>query len=222
MIQERDIMEEPYVALYFNSRQVPEDMMKYIETIEVEEANKKSSIARITVEDTDQVWINDAGVKKGVPITIRGGHRKDHRVLFFGKISGVEAQMPVEGIRILTISAVDRGVQAFKARNTRTWRNVKISDVITQVLRECGYDPVVEDSKVKLSSVVQRNEMNGDFLKRWITKQRWYQFKTPSGQYYVGSKSKGKITMDTLSYLKGGMEIRTFNPYFNEITEEDE
>jgi phage protein D len=220
MIQDRETLSEPFIAIYLNGKQLGENMMKYVSELEVEEAEKKSSIARITVEDIDGVWLEDKSIKKEVPITIRGGHRKNHRVLLFGKISGVEANLPQEGIPRITISAVDRGAQALNTVHSRSWKNMKISDVIKKILSDCGYTAEVDDSGVKLPVITQRNETNGEFIKDWCKKMKWNQLRTPSGKYYVGKKTKNNLSLETISYKTGGLEINNFAPFYSEKEKE--
>lgn len=218
-IHDRARLEEPYFQVAINGQAVPEEMMKFVSEMEVEEAEGKASIARLTVIDKDRIWIEDKQIVKGSTMTVVGGHRTDFRYLFFGKISTIEGDFAEDGNATITINAIDRGYLAFKDKRKRSWKNKKISDILIQIIRECGFDPEVEDSKKVLKLVVQ-NEMNGDFIHKWAGKMRWNKFRTPSGKYYVGSKKEGKVAMEWIEYQQGGHEIRSFQPTISSQDEE--
>jgi len=221
MIQERNVLLEPWFALYLGGKRIDEDMMKYVEEVQLEDEEDKIPILRVTIQDIDRVWVNDANIKKGSSIKADIGHRTNHRVMFDGVITTVEGDFQDSGIAKFVVAGLDKGgVSLQKTRDAKTWKNKKVSEVIQEMLKECGLKGTVQDTKVKLEYLAREQESNEDFIVRWRKRLNWRFYRLSDGTFYFGEKRKANV-VKTLGYMTGGLEIKTFQPQYITLEQED-
>lgn len=117
--------------------------------------------------DTAQMkakWIDDALFQEGNAVEIGFGYR-DHVVkLFSGEITGLEPDFPEGRPPTLTVRGHDRRHRLMRARKTKSYTNVKDSDIASQIASDAGLRPNVTDSGVSLPYVLQHNQTDLEFL----------------------------------------------------------
>jgi uncharacterized protein len=86
--------------------------------------------------------------------------------LFEGEITSIDPGFQVEGISSMTVRALDKVHRLGRGRKTRFWKDVKDSDVASEVGAECGLPVDVDATEDTLPYILQRNETNVAFLKR--------------------------------------------------------
>ena len=216
LLQERNILLEPWFSISINGKMLDEDMLKYVEEVQVEDEEDKLPLARIRVMDPDRIWLNDKGIIKGAKITVKLGHRFNNRLLFDGRITHVEANYPETGDPTLEINAIDKAIKLMDVREARTFKNMKVSDVIKKMLKECGLEGEVQDTGAVLEHIPQEKESNLEFITRWRKKLNW-RFYRKGSKYYFGKKEKNSGNkVRTLGYKTGGMEIISFQPAYQD------
>lgn len=203
---------EPYFSIKINQKTVPNDMLQYVASIDVEDAGAKASVAKIEVFDRKQVWINDKGIVKGTLIEVIAGTRTKKKQIFTGRIQTVEPSYPADGVPVTTITAMDGGLDKMNKKRTRTFKNKKISDVMKTMFKEGGVVAEVQDSKKVISRITQKNETNAQFIERHRKKLKWNKFKELNGHYYVGSRSQPKTKVGEIGYATGKREVMEYTP----------
>lgn len=231
-LYERDIAISPKMEIRFNGKYLGEDMMKFVREAVIEDEENMLPLARVTIYDTEGVWLTDKSVIKGTNIAIMMGHIKDpanYKELFNGRITHVDPVFPQEGYATLTINCIDRGIDLMKARKAKSWKKKKISEVIASMIGECGLAYEVEDTKAVLEMVALEDETYLEFITRWRKILGWYFYKKrqnngKSWKYYFGSKPYGTPggQNGTLGYKTGGMEIISFEPTYVEYETEEQ
>lgn len=109
-------------------------------------------------------WIDDDLFSEGNVVEIEMGYRDNLESLFQGEITGIEPDFPNEEAPTLTVRGYDRRHRLMGRRKTRTFLNMKDSDIASQIAGEWSLSPEVEDTEVTLDYVLQNNQTDFLFL----------------------------------------------------------
>src|SRR5256712_10809623 len=81
-----------------------------------------------------------------------------------GEVSRLEAVVSPDGQSRLVVAGIDKGHAFDRGTVTKTYKNVKDSDLATQIAQRCGLSADVDDSVVVHDFVIQNNLSDYDFL----------------------------------------------------------
>jgi Bacteriophage probable baseplate hub protein len=109
-------------------------------------------------------WIDDDLFKEGNSVEIEMGYRDKLEKLFQGEITGLEPEFANQEPAVLTVRGYDRRHRLMGKRKTRTFLNMKDSDIASQIAGDWSLKPEVEDSRVTLDYVLQHNQTDFEFL----------------------------------------------------------
>jgi phage protein D len=109
-------------------------------------------------------WIDDDLFAEGTSVELQMGYRNKMSPLFKGEITGLEPEFPEGQPPTLLVRSHDRRHRLMRASKTRTFTQMKDSDIATQVAGDAGLSPQVEDSGVTLPYLIQHNRTDLDFL----------------------------------------------------------
>jgi uncharacterized protein len=121
----------------------------------------------LTCYDTAQMkvkWVDEALFREGNSVEIEMGYRDHRQVIFTGEITGLEPTFLENSPPTLTVRGYDRRHRLMRERKTRSYTNVKDSDIANQLAGSAGLKPQIEDSKVMLPYVLQHNQTDLEFL----------------------------------------------------------
>lgn len=208
--------------VYLNGKELPDYMLQSIESIEVENSRTDADSANIRVQDVNLLFTKGDLLVKGTNLVIRMGHHARSRTVFEGKITHLESDFGPDSPPSLVVNGHDMDVEEFDKQRTRTFNNKRVSDVIIQMLKEAGLRPTVQKTTKVYSKIVQKEESNRDFIKRWVKVYRFHQYKTGRNRYYVGSKPFSNPKPKSIGYRSGGHEIIRATPSFVNLDNEQE
>lgn len=159
----------PEFAVHINGSALPNEAVADMVSISIIEDMDAPSMCAVTLAGWDTVemkvkWIDDKLFREGNPIEIEMGYRDHLQPVFSGEITGLEPDFPEGRPPVFTVRAYDRRHRLMRRRKTHSFINLKDSDIASQLARETGLDPKVEDSKVKLPYVLQHNQTDLEFL----------------------------------------------------------
>jgi phage protein D len=160
----------PEFGIYINGSQVPIDTIAAdLISLNVLDDVDAMSMFAITLSawDAAQVkvkWIDHKLFREGNPVKIEMGYHNHLKALFSGEITGLEPEFLEARPPTLTVRGYDRRHRLMHQRKTRSFTNLKDSDIASQMAREAGLKPEVEDSKVMLPYVLQHNQTDLEFL----------------------------------------------------------
>lgn len=109
-------------------------------------------------------WIDDDLFKEGNSVEIEMGYRDNLESLFNGEITGLEPEFPDDAPPCLIVRGYDRRHRLMSKRKTRTFLNMKDSDIAGEIAGDWGLTPQVEDSGVTLDYVLQNNQTDFAFI----------------------------------------------------------
>lgn len=159
----------PEFGIHISGSPLPSDAVADIISISILEDVDAMSMFAITLSGWDSAtmkvkWMDDKLFREGNPVKIEMGYRDHLRPLFSGETTGLEPDFPEARPPSLTVRGYDRRHRLMRQRKTRSFINLKDSDIASQLANGAGLKPDVEDSKVVLPYVLQHNQTDLEFL----------------------------------------------------------
>lgn len=103
----------------------------------------------------------------GSPVEIKMGQDETSlAVVFKGEISGMELDCGPQNVPVVTVRGYDKLYRLHLGRQTRTFLDVKDSDLVSKIAGETGLSAAATDTGGVYKYVLQHNETNLEFLQR--------------------------------------------------------
>jgi len=109
-------------------------------------------------------WIDDDLFREGNAVEIAIGYRDNLQTVFSGEITGLEPEFREGQPPRLTVRGYDRRHRLMRERKTRSFTNIKDSDIANRIAGDAGLTPRVDDSQALLPYVLQHNQTDMEFL----------------------------------------------------------
>ena len=110
------------------------------------------------------IWIDDDQFKEGNAVEIDMGYRDNMKTLFHGEITSLEPDFPNDRSPTLTVMGYDRRHRLMGRRKTRTFLQMKDSEIAGEIAADWSLTPDVENTAVTLDYVLQHNQTDFEFL----------------------------------------------------------
>ncbi len=117
--------------------------------------------------DMDKIkvtWSDDALLNIGGEVEVSMGYVDQLTSLLKGEITGLEPEFAASEIPALVVRGYDRRHRLMRGRKTRSFTQVKDSDIARQIANEAGLSSQVKDTGVTLEYVFQHNQTDLEFL----------------------------------------------------------
>lgn len=111
-------------------------------------------------------WIDDDLFKEGNVIEIKMGFVDKLKSLFKGEITGLEPEFTNDQPPVLTVNGYDRAHRIIRKRNTKSFVNMKDSDIANQIAGNNGLRSDITDTRVTMAYVLQHNQTDLEFLQQ--------------------------------------------------------
>ena len=109
-------------------------------------------------------WIDQDLFELGDKVEIQMGYDKDLKTVMVGEITGLEPEFSQDTTPMLVVRGHDLRHRLLRGRQTKSFTQMKDSDIVSQIAKGKGLTPKVEDTKVKLEYVLQHNQTDWEFL----------------------------------------------------------
>ncbi len=161
----------PEVSVLINGKVLPEEAradLVSVSTLEDVDATSMFTVTLLAWDGATQKvkWIDDKLFAEGNPVEIRMGYRDDVRSLLVGEITGLEPEFPGDEPPTLTVRGYDKRHRLMRKRTTKSFVNMKDSEIARQIATDAGIKARVEDTQVVLDYVLQHNQTDLEFLQR--------------------------------------------------------
>jgi phage protein D len=126
-------------------------------------------------------WSDDPLFAEGGEVEVLMGYVGELEPVFLGEVTGLEPEFRADEPPTVVIRGYDRGHRLLRGRKTRSFTEVKDSDIAAQVAQEAGLTPEAEDTRIPLEYVLQHNQTDFEFLEaraRRIGYEVWVEGKT--------------------------------------------
>ncbi len=110
-------------------------------------------------------WADNKLFEIGNAVEIQMGYEDDIKTIITGEITALEPEFSQESVPLLGVRGHDLRHRLLRGSQTKSFLNVKDSEIASQIARARGLNAKVTDSKVKLEYVLQHNQTDWDFLK---------------------------------------------------------
>ena len=159
----------PEIRLYINSSELPPEAKADVISVSVLDDVNATGMFTFTLKCWDGVemqvkWIDDDLFNEGNSVDIEMGYIDNMEVLFQGEITGLEPEFPKDEASTMTVRGYDRRHRLMGKRKTRTFLNMKDSDIAGQIAGDWSLSPNVEDTRATLDYVLQNNQTDFEFL----------------------------------------------------------
>jgi len=108
-----------------------------------------------------------------VEISLGYQNNQELPLLLRGKITAVQTSFPSGGLPQITVSGYDLTYCMTKGKKSRNWSDRTDSYIVSQIAREYGLTPKVEDTVVKNAKTEQSQESDAQFLERLRERNDW-------------------------------------------------
>ena len=195
------------------------DKKECINQISIKETVVGSDSATIVIQDPEFLFIEDNIFLEDNKIKIMlGWDNTTYRVVFDGYISAIDITFASDGIPTLTITCMDNTHKMNRKKNNATFKNTTSANVVKQIVRNYGFQCVVDPSyKFEVQeTITQSNQSDIEFITQ-LANNEVYPFTARlvgNTFYYV---KMGELTTPkmTLTYKKYPHEIISFSPKIN-------
>ncbi|MFQ5881387.1 MAG: phage late control D family protein [Candidatus Methylomirabilales bacterium] len=169
MAQQQEAATVPAFTVRVDGSDLPPAARGEVAKIIVEESLDSAGTFAIELNnwdmDTQQVKWSDATLfQPGGVVEIQLGYVEALETVMVGEITGLELSFPEHARALLTVRGYDRLHRFRRGRRTRSYLQVKDSDVAQQIASDLGLTPDVEDSGEVHPYLLQMNQTDIDFL----------------------------------------------------------
>lgn len=109
-------------------------------------------------------WADDELFAEGNEVAVRMGYVDGLETLIVGEVTGLEPEFRAEEVPLLTVRGYDRRHRLLRGRRSRTFTQVKDSDVARDLAGDAGLKADVEDTGVVHEHLLQDNQTDLEFL----------------------------------------------------------
>ena len=122
---------------------------------------------RLVTWDMDQrrvTWADDERFAANSTVEICMGYVDQLTRLIVGEITGLEPEFAADDLPTLTVRGYDRRHRLLRGQRTRSFTEMKDSQIASKIAAERGLRASATDSKVTLPYVLQHNQTDMEFL----------------------------------------------------------
>ena len=213
----------PDFRVLVNGSNLPPEAAADLITLTVDEDIESPSMFALRLVNWDmrklQVTWSDADLfAEGTELEIQMGYVDNLQTLIAGEITGLEPEFCSADIPTLVVRGYDRRHRLMRGCKTRSFKQMKDSDLASQIASAAGLSPKVQDSKVVLDYVLQHNQTDLEFLQQ-RARQIGYEVVVEKKLLYFQPQQHTKKETLTLSLDKNLLE---FHPRSSMLTQVDQ
>src|SRR5215831_2114910 len=159
----------PQFKILVNGAQLPSDTEVDVVGVTVSQYVDGADVFTLELNNWDSnrqefKWIDTNDFAPGVEVEIKMGYIDTSSSLIKGEITALEPEYPSDKAPTLKVTGYDRLHRFRRGRHTRSFVDVKDSDVAQQIARELKLRSQVDDSEITHPFLFQNNQSNIDFL----------------------------------------------------------
>jgi uncharacterized protein len=162
----------PTWHIEINGRELPFEIDRQIVSLTIQEELFAPAMLDLRLHNFQRdtaspPLIDDHLFDVGQSLQIRLGYEHDSVVLetlFFGEITGLEAEYAAQTAPLFIVRGYDYLHRLTRGQRTRSFVQMKDSDIAAQLARENGLQAEISDSEVILAYVMQQNQTDLAFL----------------------------------------------------------
>ncbi len=170
---------------------------------------------RVPWAEMQFTWIDQNLFELGDKVEIQMGYDKDLKTVMVGEITGLEPEFSQDRTPILVVRGHDLRHRLLRGRQTKSFTQMKDSDIVSLVAQGKGLTAKVEDTKVKLEYVLQHNQTDWEFLQERAARIG-YEVVVDDRTLYFRPPDNGEQKLFKLTY---GDDLQDFLPRLSTMTQ---
>lgn len=203
----------PSFEILLNGNRIPAEAQNDVFHLEV--VSEVNAIGMCTVslnagdpKTGDVKWLDTDLFKEGSELKIKAGFHAPLSDLFLGDVTALEPDFPAKGAMSVVVRAYDRLHRLGYGRRSRSFKNMKLSDVVSQVAQDWSLTAEVDDTGVTHEYLFQNNQSDLAFLLERASRIG-YEVAVDSKRLFFRRSQETKSKVSTLSY---GQNLYAFAP----------
>lgn len=159
----------PSISVLINGRRLTIGTKTDLVAVNVSEDLEAPSMFTLELDSWDLAksqltWIDDDLFDLGDEVEIQMGYDNSLMPIIVGEITGLEPEFALDTTPSLIVRGHDLRHRLLRGRKTRSFTQMKDSDIARQIARERGLTLTGKDTQVKQEYVLQNNQTDWDFL----------------------------------------------------------
>jgi len=159
----------PTFRVSINGADLPEEAAADLLSVTVHEDVDAPGMFTLRLTNWDMfkqevTWSDDSLFAVGGEVEVQMGYVDQLEQLIVGEITGLEPEFSASEAPLLIVRGYDRRHRLLRGRKTRSFTQVKDSDIASQIASDLGLSARAEDTRVTLDYVLQHNQTDMDFL----------------------------------------------------------
>jgi len=216
------VRDAPNFKVLVRGNPLPEATALDILEVRVSDYVEGASVFTITFNNWDssaqEFKTRDTQLDEGTPVEIRVGYVDNDATFLSGEITALEPEFPDNEAPTLKIHGYDLLQRFRRGRKTRTFTQVKDSDIAQTVANGLQLTAQADDTQVVHDYVLQNNQTDIDFLLDRARRIRFEVVVDGRTLYFrKAANDKGKVT--SLDY---GLTLKSFYPRLNTLSQVSE
>jgi phage protein D len=212
--------EIPDVDVKVDGRSLPGQDVQSVTVLEDLDALSMFTVVLYNWDDERQqvLWSDSSQLAIGGQVDIAMGHVDDLHPVMTAEITSLEPTFTTEEPPMLTVRGYDYRHRLARGRKTRTFRNVKNSQIAMQLARDAGLGARATDTSTVLPHVFQCNQSDWDFLRERASLSGFQAYVRGKMLYFQPAQHTGSPTVT----LALGEDITEFTPRLSAMGQLDE
>ncbi len=159
----------PQVQVQVNGASLPSQAEADVVTVAVYQDIAAPSMFELRLINYDMsklkfTWSDDKLFAEGSEVEILMGYMGKSTSVINGEITGLEPEFHADEVPTLTVRGYDRRHRLMRGRKTRSFTQMKDSEISAQIAEEAKLTPDAEDTRIILEYVLQHNQTDLEFL----------------------------------------------------------
>jgi uncharacterized protein len=161
----------PDVLVKINGSPFPSEAKQDLVSASLQEDIEAPSMFTLRMINWDMInlkitWSDDDLMAVGNEVEVHMGYVDNLQKLMVGEITGLEPAFRADEVPMLVVRGYDRRHRLLRGSKTRSFTQVKDSDIASQIAGDAGLTAQVEDTGVTLDYVLQHNQSDLHFLQQ--------------------------------------------------------
>ena len=190
---------------------LPEAKRADLLDITVESSLHLPDMVIIRLSDPEFEWIDSDTFKMGAEIIVTAGYESsnDLKRIFCGEVTAVEMDLNAATTPTVLVRGYDRSHRLMKGRQSRSFLNMKDSELASKVAGEAGLSCKSDATATKHEYIFQNNQTNWEFIQERARRNGFECFVDDQKQLHF---RKPKQTSAPVVPLEWGRDLISFRP----------
>ncbi len=213
----------PTFKIYAGGSELPLETALDVQDVKVSDYVEGASTFSITFnnwnsETQEFKSIGDSQLTEGTEVEVKAGYDEELSSLIIGEITALEPQFSEQATPMMKVRGYDRLHRFRRGRNTRSFVNMKDSEIAGKIARELKLLVDVEDTQITHEYVLQSNQSDIDFLLERARRIR-YEVIVKDKTLFFRKAANNKSKVISIEF---GLTLRSFYPRLSTIRQVSE